>query len=66
MKDQAKWMEWEVKSTEPSKPYVFVRREMPNGQLKNQVTYDYRIPTRLHLGIEALSRGDKNHRTMNT
>jgi hypothetical protein len=35
----------EKKSTETSKPYVFITGAMPNKQLKNQVTYDYRTPT---------------------
>jgi hypothetical protein len=30
MKDRAKWMEGEVKSTEPNKPDVFIMRAMPN------------------------------------
>jgi hypothetical protein len=45
MKDQAKWMEGGVKSTEPTKPDVFITIEMQNKQLENQVTYDYRTPT---------------------
>jgi hypothetical protein len=34
-----------VESTNPSKPDVFITGEMPNKQLKNRVTYDYRTPT---------------------
>jgi hypothetical protein len=44
MKDQAKWMEGEMESTKPSKPDVFITGEMPNKQLENQVTYDYKTP----------------------
>jgi hypothetical protein len=45
MEDQAKWMEGEMESTEPSKPEVFIAGATPNKQMKNQVTYDYRTPT---------------------
>jgi len=45
MKDQVKWMEGKMESTEPIKPYVFITRAVPNKQPKNQVTYDYRTPT---------------------
>jgi len=45
MKDRAKMMEGEMEATEPNKPDVLIKEEMPNNQLKNQVTYDYRTPT---------------------
>jgi hypothetical protein len=44
MKDWVKWMEGEMESTEPNKLDVFIMGATPNKQLKNQVTYDYRIP----------------------
>jgi hypothetical protein len=34
-----------MESTEPNNPVVFIIGEMPNKQLNNQVTYDYRTPT---------------------
>jgi hypothetical protein len=42
MKDRRKWIEGKMESTEPD---VVITGEMPNKQLKSQVTYDYRIPT---------------------
>jgi hypothetical protein len=42
MKDRVKQMEGKNESTEPD---VFITGEMPNQQLKNRVTYDYRSPT---------------------
>jgi hypothetical protein len=44
MKDRMKWMEGGMESTETNKLDVFITREIPNKQLKNQVTYDYRTP----------------------
>jgi hypothetical protein len=34
-----------MESTEPNKPNVFIMGEMPNKQLKNKVTCDYRTQT---------------------
>jgi hypothetical protein len=43
MEDRAKWMEGKMGSTEPD---FIITRETPNHQLKSQVTYDYRTPTK--------------------
>jgi hypothetical protein len=42
MEDQAKWMEGKMESIETD---FVITGEMPNHQLKSQVTYDYRTPT---------------------
>jgi hypothetical protein len=41
MKDREKQMEGKMESTEPE---VFITGAMPNQQLKNRVTYNYRTP----------------------
>jgi hypothetical protein len=42
MKDQEKQTEGKMESIEPD---VFITGAMPNQQLKNRVTYDYRSQT---------------------
>jgi hypothetical protein len=57
MKDQAKWMEGKMESTEPD---VFIMGATPNQQLKNQVTYDYRSPT-IYIYIYIICKGTYTH-----
>jgi hypothetical protein len=66
MKDQVKWMEGEMESTEPNKPDVFITGATPNKQLKNQVTYDYRTPTLLLVMLVEYVSPCSHHHCCNT